>query len=91
MAMSVRVIDADGAHELSTAEFAERLVSLEQHLTRARPEAVVLADDSDASLAAALVASKLLIPLEAMPAAIEAPSDNGRVIAQLASAYTPRA
>ena len=47
------------------------------------PERVLLADDSDAALAAALVASKLMIALDAEPAASEAASPNGRLIAQL--------
>jgi hypothetical protein len=89
--MGVRVVEGGSEQAVSTAKLAELLVSYERSLTDERPERVVLADDSDASLAAALVAAKLLIPLEAMPAAIEMASDNGRVIAQLATAYTPRA
>jgi hypothetical protein len=73
---------------LSTEALADLLVSFERSLTAERPERVVLADDSDASLAAALVAAKLLIPLEAMPAATETASANATVIAQLATAYT---
>jgi hypothetical protein len=45
----------------------------------------VLADDSDAALAAAIVASKLLLPLESRVNASEAASRNGALIAQLAS------
>jgi hypothetical protein len=89
--MGIRMIEGGDEPQVSTARLAELLVSYERSLEAERPAAVVLADASDASLAAALAASKLLIPLEAVPAAIEAPSDNGRVIAQLASAYTPRA
>ena len=89
--MGVRVIEGGGPEPVSTAELADLLLAYEASLSEERPERVVLADDSDASLAAALVAAKLLIPLEAMPAASEAASDNGRVIAQLASAYTPPA
>jgi hypothetical protein len=87
--MGVRLVEGNDAWAVSNAELAELLVEFEASLARERPERVVVADDSDAALAAALVAAKLLIPLEAMPAATEAPSDNGRVIAQLATAYTP--
>ena len=52
-------------------------------------DSIVLADDSDAALAAALVAAKLLIPLSAADRPHGAPSSaNGRLIAQLAGAYT---
>ena len=85
------MIEGGDEPQVSTARLAELLVSYEWVPRRRVPEAAVLADASDALLAAALAASKLLIPLEAVPAAIGAPTDNGRVIAQLASAYTPRA
>jgi hypothetical protein len=86
--MGARLVKgSDGV--VSNAGLAELLVEFEASLGSKRPERVVLADDSDAALAAALVAAKLLIPIEAMPAAIDAASDNGRVIAQLATAYTP--
>jgi hypothetical protein len=85
----VRVIEGSDRATASNAELAELLLEFEASLGAERPERVVVADDSDASLAAALVAAKLLIPLEAMPAATEVASDNGRVIAQLATAYTP--
>ena len=56
-----------------------------------RPDLVVLADASDTALAGALVAAKLGIAVEAMPAASDAPTTNGRLIAQLAAAYTQAA
>jgi hypothetical protein len=45
----------------------------------------------DTALAAALVATKLGIPVQATAAAREASTTNGLVIAQLAAAYTERA
>ena len=68
----------------ATAGIAAALVALEAEFEASRPETVVVADDSDAALAAALVATKLLIPLEATGEAM-ATSPNGRVLAQLAS------
>ena len=48
----------------------------------------MLADDSEEALAAALVATKLLIEVRAAEAARNPESANGRLIAQLAGAYT---
>jgi hypothetical protein len=67
-----------------TATLAAALVALEDEFEASRPEAVVAADDSEVALAAALVATKLLIPFEASEAA-RTTSPNGRVLAQLAS------
>jgi hypothetical protein len=72
----------------SSAPLARALVSFDAQVQATKPEAVVLADDSDAALAAALVATKLLITVEAVPGASEAASANGRLIAQLAGTYT---
>jgi UDP-N-acetylglucosamine 2-epimerase len=66
----------------ATARLARALVALESAFEAERPEAVVVADDSEVALAAALVASKLLIPVEATPEAATN-SPNGRVLAQL--------
>jgi hypothetical protein len=49
---------------------------------------VTLGDASDAALAAALVATKMLIALEATPAARDSSALNGRLIAQLVPTYT---
>jgi hypothetical protein len=68
----------------ATARLTAALVALEAQFEAERPEAVVVADDSEAALAAALVATKLLIPLEASDEATTA-SPNGRVLAQLAT------
>ena len=69
---------ADG----SIAGLARLLVSFERSLSAEPPDRVLLADDSDAALAAALVATKLLIAVRSEADA--ATSTNGRLIAQLA-------
>jgi hypothetical protein len=82
--VSTLVVDAGAA----AAPGAPGLAGLLRHFERAveadAPELVVLEDDSDAALAAALVAVKLLIPVEARPRATEPASVNARLIAQLA-------
>ena len=80
------VVEAVGAAGVSTSEFAGLLRTYEHALAAEPPERVVLADDSDEALAAALVAAKLLIPLSARMDATQAASANGAVITQLASA-----
>ena len=82
--MSV-IIEDDGS------AMPDALRALERRLLDERPDCVVLADASDAALAGALVATKLGIAVEAMAAASEAPTTNGRLIAQLAAAYTQAA
>ena len=72
----------------SSAALARALVAFEQDASGQQMEPIVLADDSDAALAAALVGSKLLIPVLAGPAATDPPTANARLIAQLAAAYT---
>jgi hypothetical protein len=79
------IIEDDGS------ALPDALRALERRLLHERPERVVLADASDTALAAALVATKLGITVEALPAASEAPTSNGRLIAQLAAAYTQSA
>ena len=49
----------------SSAALAAAIVSFEAEFAARRPDSVVLADDSDAALAAALVATKLGIPVAA--------------------------
>jgi hypothetical protein len=68
-----------------TALLAAALVALEAEFEAEPPDAVLVADDSEIALAAALVATKLLISLEATAEATAADSPNGRVLAQLAS------
>jgi hypothetical protein len=70
--------------EPSIAGLAALLVEFERSLDEVRPDRVLLADDSDRALAAALVATKLLIAVEAGPAARDPATANGRLIAQLA-------
>lgn len=65
---------------------AAALTELEARFEAECPEGVVLADDSDAALAAVLVATKLLIPVRASADATSAPSANARLLAQLADA-----
>lgn len=67
----------------ATARLTGALVALEAEFEAERPDTVVVTDDSEAALAAALVATKLLISLEATDAATTS-SPNGRVLAQLA-------
>jgi hypothetical protein len=74
------------AAEPSIAGLARLLVEYERMLSADRPERILLADDSDDALAAALVATKLLIAVEATPQAGGAATTNGRLIAQLADA-----
>lgn len=69
----------------ATARLVAALTALETEFEENRPEVVVAADDSEAALAAALVATKLLIPFEATAEATAADSPNGRVLAQLAA------
>jgi hypothetical protein len=78
------------ATEPSVAGLARLLVELERSLSADPPDRVVLADASDDALAAALVATKLLIAVEAKPGAIDPGTSNGRLIAQLAT-YTSAA
>jgi hypothetical protein len=79
------IVESEGASRLAIAELAGLLRSFEEELERDQPERVVLADDSDRALAAALVAAKLLIPIESRGAS-GAASANARVISHLASA-----
>ena len=71
--------------DAATAGLVAALVALEAEFEAERPELVVAADDSEAALAAALVATKMLIPFEATAEAASADSPNGRVMAQLAA------
>jgi hypothetical protein len=80
------IVESDGSPGVSTPEFAGLLRSYEETLSREQPERVVVADDSDSALAAALVAAKLLIPIESRLDASRPASANGQVIAQLAAA-----
>jgi hypothetical protein len=82
-----RVITSDEADD-TAAGLARHLVAFEAEFAAQRPARVVLGDASDAALAAALVATKMLIALEATPAARNATAHNGRLIAQLVPTYT---
>lgn len=76
------IIENDGS------DLPAALRALERRLIDEAPERVVLADASDTALAAALVATKLGIPVIAEPSASETSATNGRLIAQLSGAYT---
>jgi hypothetical protein len=78
------------APEPSVAGLARLLVEFERSLSADPPDRIVLADASDDALAAALVATKLLIAVEARPDALDLRTSNGRLIAQLAT-YTSAA
>lgn len=73
------------------SSLAEALVAFERRLREEPADLVVLADDSDTALAATLSALKLGVTVEAVPAVRGGSSDNARLIAQLAPAYTPDA
>ena len=72
----------------SPAALAAALARFEAEAAGREIDSIVLADDSDAALAAALVGTKLPVEVLAVAAARDASSLNGRVIAQLAGAYT---
>lgn len=80
-----RVVKASEPGEPSVAGLARHLVEFEADFAIEPPAIVVLADASDMSLAAALVATKQLIEVEATVVATDAATLNGRLIAQLVS------
>lgn len=97
-AITVRFIDSSSGPKGppdrdadSPAALARALLIFEAEFEAQRPEAIVLTDASEAALAAALVAAKLLIPVRATEDAIEPAGVNADLIAQLADAYTPSA
>ena len=67
----------------TASTLAEAVIAAERTLSDSRPERVILADDSDLALAAALAAIKHGLPVAATSAAREAATTNGRLIAQL--------
>src|SRR5215213_6177107 len=72
----------------SVAGFAAMLNAFEAEVDGVALDSIVLVDDSDAALAAALVGTKLPVDVAATVAARDAATVNGRLIAQLAGAYT---
>jgi hypothetical protein len=81
------------SHEAATAEnsvarLAGALVDFEAEALGQEIDSIVLADDSDAALAAALVGTKLPVDVFAVAEARETASANSRLIAQLTAAYT---
>ena len=78
----------NGGPEGSSAGLAAALVALEGELEQSPPAVVLLADDSDAALAGALVATKLLVPGMALVEATAGEGVNARLISELAATYT---
>ena len=74
----------------SSGGLAHCLVELEHEMERDRPAEVVIADDSDAGLAATIVAAKLLIGVEAADQALGTGTVNARLISRLTATYTPQ-
>ena len=74
--------------ERSVAGLAAALTAFEAEVCGRQLTGIVLADASDAALAAALVGTKLPVPVTATERARDPASANGRLIAQLAGAYT---
>lgn len=72
----------------SSEPLARALAAFEAEAEARPPDEVLLADDSEAALAALLVATKLLIGARAVEAARRSTTANGRLIALLAGAYT---
>ena len=68
------------------SSLAEALVAFERRMREEPADLVVLGDDSDTALAAALSALKLGIAVEAVPEARNGSSENARLLAQLAQA-----
>ncbi len=77
-----------GEPEGSSGPLARALAGFEAEAIGQEPDLVIAADASDAALAAILVATKLLIAAAASEDARAPASANGRLIAQLAGAYT---
>lgn len=74
--------------EASTVALASALREAERSFAAEQPGAVLLADDTDAALAALLVAAKLGVPAWTRAGASSS-SSNGRLIAQLADGQSP--
>ena len=68
------------------ASLSEALIALEERLSTPGEAVLDLGDDSELSLAAALVAAKLPLPVAATAAAADPRTTNGRLLAQLAEA-----
>ena len=76
------IVEEDGS------SLPDALRAHERHLLADPPDRIVLRDASDNALAAAVVATKLGVAVEATAAATDAPTTNARLIAQLAASYT---
>lgn len=83
------MISGDRGDGRTPEALASELLAFEREITARRPARVRLEDSSDSCLAAALVAAKLLVPLEASAAATDPATVNGRLIAQLVQIHSP--
>lgn len=81
--IDARTIAEPDGHEASVTALAARLRELEASIASERPDAVVVADDTDAALAALLAATKVGVPAVAVAGAGSS-SSNGRLISSLA-------
>ncbi len=80
----VREIDPSEIEFAGTNEgLHEGFLAAERRLSDAQAPVALVLDDSDGALAAAITALKLGLAVRARPAAREAPSVNGRLIAIL--------
>ena len=77
------VISGDRGAAGGVAALAAALIEAERLIEQRRPSRVLLADDSDLALGAALATTKLELPLLATAAARDRSTGNGRLIAQL--------
>jgi hypothetical protein len=90
--VSVAILEpAGGGGDAPTSgALAATLVAIERRLEHERPDAVLLADASDTALAAALVGTKMLIPIGLLDGARTSATENGRVLAQLGETDVPK-
>ncbi len=79
------IVSGDPGAERSVGALAAALIAAERSIEQRRPARVVLADASDAALAAAIAAVKFELPVVAAAGARDRSTSNGRLIAQLAT------
>ncbi len=79
------IVSGDPGAESSISTLAAALIAAERSIEQQRPSRVVLADDSDAALAAAIAAVKFELPLLTWAGARDRSTSNGRLIEQLAT------
>ncbi len=79
------VVSGDPGAERSVGALAAALIAAEHSIEQRRPARVVLADDSDAALAAAIAAVKFELPVVGGAGTGDRSTSNGRLISQLAT------